>query len=230
MLEHVAASGPGKLVGPTESGVLDARCGRGCVPFMEGRNSLTHWWFNFHFHFPSSTYPPPKSSALRWEQFWKGIDLGIFSAIFSRPRSRPLTSSGCGGCTGPIDVKLSLSIYSFNDYFTQRGVHGGSRGQCVHGSWNIWTSHHVGMLMYQHIKWIMIKTNKKEMPFEIPIEDVPLDSDDWFSQSMTDFHNNCKMKKCHIWGGRPLETFLWTWAAWRLLRPATKPHSLNTCR
>jgi len=42
VLEHVAASGPGKLVGPTESGVLDARCGRGCVPFMEGRNSLTH--------------------------------------------------------------------------------------------------------------------------------------------------------------------------------------------
>merc|ERR1712168_1434358 len=42
VLEHMAASGPGKLVGPTESGVLDARCGRGCVPFMEGRYSLTH--------------------------------------------------------------------------------------------------------------------------------------------------------------------------------------------
>lgn len=42
VLDHVAASGPGKLVGPTESGVLDSRCGRGCVPFMEGRNTLTH--------------------------------------------------------------------------------------------------------------------------------------------------------------------------------------------
>ena len=29
-------------VGPIESGVLDSRCGRGCVPFMEGRNTLTH--------------------------------------------------------------------------------------------------------------------------------------------------------------------------------------------
>ena len=58
VLQHVADSGPEKLEDPLESGVLDSRCsvqgtvgggaslafrcGRGCVPFMEGRNGVTH--------------------------------------------------------------------------------------------------------------------------------------------------------------------------------------------
>merc|ERR1711971_866656 len=27
---------------PLDSGVLDSRCGKGCIPFMEGRNCITH--------------------------------------------------------------------------------------------------------------------------------------------------------------------------------------------
>lgn len=27
---------------PVSQGVLDHRCGRGCVPFMEGKNNITH--------------------------------------------------------------------------------------------------------------------------------------------------------------------------------------------
>lgn len=44
VLEYIAQAGDGKLDGdhPLESGVLDSRCGRGCIPFMEGRNSITH--------------------------------------------------------------------------------------------------------------------------------------------------------------------------------------------
>ena len=44
ILEHVESSGDEKLDSsqPLESGVLDSRCGRGCVPFMEGRNSISH--------------------------------------------------------------------------------------------------------------------------------------------------------------------------------------------
>ena len=37
VLEYIAQAGDGKLDGdhPLESGVLDSRCGRGCIPFME---------------------------------------------------------------------------------------------------------------------------------------------------------------------------------------------------
>ena len=43
MLRHVAAAGEDKLDPrhPLEAGVLDSRCGRGCVPFMEGSNQVT---------------------------------------------------------------------------------------------------------------------------------------------------------------------------------------------
>ena len=42
MLEHVASLGSDKFAPgvPLEAGVLDARCGRGCVPFMEGSNAV----------------------------------------------------------------------------------------------------------------------------------------------------------------------------------------------
>ena len=44
MLEHVASLGADKFAPgvPLEAGVLDARCGRGCVPFMEGSNAVTN--------------------------------------------------------------------------------------------------------------------------------------------------------------------------------------------
>jgi len=44
VLEHIAQTGEGKFdpSQPLESGVLDSRCGRGCIPFMEGRNCITH--------------------------------------------------------------------------------------------------------------------------------------------------------------------------------------------
>ena len=44
MLEHVASLGGDKFAPgvPLEAGVLDARCGRGCVPFMEGSNAVTN--------------------------------------------------------------------------------------------------------------------------------------------------------------------------------------------
>ena len=43
MLKHVAAAGEDKLDPrhPLEAGVLDSRCGRGCIPFMEGSNEVT---------------------------------------------------------------------------------------------------------------------------------------------------------------------------------------------
>ena len=43
MLRHVAAAGEDKLDPrhPLEAGVLDSRCGRGCIPFMEGSNEVT---------------------------------------------------------------------------------------------------------------------------------------------------------------------------------------------
>eukprot|EP00118_Oscarella_pearsei_P029102 m.3663 g.3663 ORF g.3663 m.3663 type:complete len:318 (+) comp9672_c0_seq1:42-995(+) len=44
VLDHIRSCGEDKL-DPSyrwEEGVLDSRCGRGCVPFMEGRNSITH--------------------------------------------------------------------------------------------------------------------------------------------------------------------------------------------
>ena len=42
-MRHVAAAGEDKLDPrhPLEAGVLDSRCGRGCVPFMEGSNQVT---------------------------------------------------------------------------------------------------------------------------------------------------------------------------------------------
>ncbi|XP_078698534.1 1-deoxypentalenic acid 11-beta-hydroxylase-like isoform X1 [Branchiostoma floridae x Branchiostoma belcheri] len=44
VLKYVKESGEGKLDAsfPWQQGVLDSRCGRGCVPFMEGKNSITH--------------------------------------------------------------------------------------------------------------------------------------------------------------------------------------------
>ena len=43
VLRHVAAAGEDKLDPrhPLEAGVLDSRCGRGCIPFMEGSNEVT---------------------------------------------------------------------------------------------------------------------------------------------------------------------------------------------
>lgn len=44
MLEHIASLGGDKFAPgvPLEAGVLDARCGRGCLPFMEGSNGITN--------------------------------------------------------------------------------------------------------------------------------------------------------------------------------------------
>ena len=44
VLEHVASLGADKFAPgvPLEAGVLDSRCGRGCVPFMEGSNAVTN--------------------------------------------------------------------------------------------------------------------------------------------------------------------------------------------
>lgn len=44
VLEHIASLGDDKFSPgvPLEAGILDSRCGRGCVPFMEGSNSITN--------------------------------------------------------------------------------------------------------------------------------------------------------------------------------------------
>ena len=44
VLEYILLSGDEKLdsSSPLESGLLDSRCGRGCLPFMEGRNDISH--------------------------------------------------------------------------------------------------------------------------------------------------------------------------------------------
>ncbi|GMH63425.1 hypothetical protein TL16_g03709 [Triparma laevis f. inornata] len=45
VLDHFAEQGGvlvGKDVAPRQEGVLEARCGVGCVPFMEGANAVTH--------------------------------------------------------------------------------------------------------------------------------------------------------------------------------------------
>ncbi|XP_078619638.1 uncharacterized protein LOC144886771 [Branchiostoma floridae x Branchiostoma japonicum] len=44
VVKYVKESGEEKLDSsfPWQQGVLDSRCGRGCVPFMEGKNSITH--------------------------------------------------------------------------------------------------------------------------------------------------------------------------------------------
>ena len=44
VLEYIQTSGDEKLdsSSPLESGILDSRCGRGCIPFMEGRNEISH--------------------------------------------------------------------------------------------------------------------------------------------------------------------------------------------
>ena len=43
-MEHIASQGADKFAPgqPLEAGVLDSRCGRGCVPFMEGSNDITN--------------------------------------------------------------------------------------------------------------------------------------------------------------------------------------------
>ncbi|OPL20255.1 hypothetical protein AM593_05860, partial [Mytilus galloprovincialis] len=41
VLEYVKEQGNGKLVDPWPEGVLEARCGQGCIPFMEGDMSNT---------------------------------------------------------------------------------------------------------------------------------------------------------------------------------------------
>ena len=43
-MEHIASLGGDKFAPnvPLEAGVLDARCGRGCLPFMEGSNVITN--------------------------------------------------------------------------------------------------------------------------------------------------------------------------------------------
>lgn len=44
VLRYIAETGEGKLDSKfsLEKGVLDSKCGRGCIPFMEGRNMITH--------------------------------------------------------------------------------------------------------------------------------------------------------------------------------------------
>lgn len=42
VLEYVNKEAEFKLVAPPTEGVLDERCGRGCIPFMEGKNEITH--------------------------------------------------------------------------------------------------------------------------------------------------------------------------------------------
>lgn len=45
ILEHIQSEDPKNIFQsgfPLDSGVLDSRCGRGCLPFMEGRNCITH--------------------------------------------------------------------------------------------------------------------------------------------------------------------------------------------
>ena len=44
VLQHIQGAGDEKLDSsePLEAGILDSRCGRGCIPFMEGRNSISH--------------------------------------------------------------------------------------------------------------------------------------------------------------------------------------------
>ncbi|XP_076077257.1 1-deoxypentalenic acid 11-beta-hydroxylase-like [Mytilus galloprovincialis] len=42
VLEYVKEQGNGKLVDPWPEGVLEARCGQGCIPFMEGDRKITH--------------------------------------------------------------------------------------------------------------------------------------------------------------------------------------------
>jgi len=44
VLEYIKSSGEEKLDSsePLESGILDSRCGIGCLPFMEGKNYISH--------------------------------------------------------------------------------------------------------------------------------------------------------------------------------------------
>ncbi|XP_060082056.1 uncharacterized protein LOC132561347 [Ylistrum balloti] len=42
VIRYVASGGNGKIMEPATKGVLDSRCGIGCIPFMEGRNDITH--------------------------------------------------------------------------------------------------------------------------------------------------------------------------------------------
>lgn len=42
VLQYVNDLGKGKILEPWPDGVLDVRCGKGCVPFMEGDRSITH--------------------------------------------------------------------------------------------------------------------------------------------------------------------------------------------
>ncbi|XP_022289032.2 1-deoxypentalenic acid 11-beta-hydroxylase-like [Crassostrea virginica] len=42
ILEYVNEKAEFKLLDPPTQGVLDERCGRGCIPFMEGKNNITH--------------------------------------------------------------------------------------------------------------------------------------------------------------------------------------------
>lgn len=42
VIRHVVSGGDGKIIEPATQGVLDSRCGIGCIPFMEGRNDITH--------------------------------------------------------------------------------------------------------------------------------------------------------------------------------------------
>ncbi|XP_048766849.1 uncharacterized protein LOC125673933 [Ostrea edulis] len=42
VLEYVNQKAEFKLMSPPTQGILDERCGRGCIPFMEGKNDVTH--------------------------------------------------------------------------------------------------------------------------------------------------------------------------------------------
>ncbi|OWF45861.1 uncharacterized protein LOC110456468 [Mizuhopecten yessoensis] len=42
VIRHVVSGGDGKIQEPATKGVLGARCGIGCIPFMEGKNDITH--------------------------------------------------------------------------------------------------------------------------------------------------------------------------------------------
>ena len=44
VLEYIQGAGDEKLDSSSalEAGILDSRCGRGCLPFMEGRNEISH--------------------------------------------------------------------------------------------------------------------------------------------------------------------------------------------